>query len=424
MRGFNKILIPFFAGLFMAIIFDVSAQYQVILDFETKDLDGNIEKLRDRLDPNKNYLFETMAFWCGPCVRSIDKFTYQQNYWRERFNLEIILIEDEHWDDVQYVSDRMMNNGWDLDIVISDKKFYSAGINSIPRYYFLQSGVDTLERMPTAIEVFLIGRLDSIFFKPVLDREFTQLVLNEDCDKVEVEAYQNMKDTTINNLKYHGFESLLFREDDQNGNVLKYDPVLQTESIYLKYSAPLCSEFWLKDREGDSISVKIMDIYSKDSIIHLVTDQLLVNECGSELVAFELIQDIGTNAGFFFDIEDAKIVSRLVCHRDNNQIVYLDTELEALCNLSTSLSSENSSEIRIYPNPASSHLNMEFSEEGEKLIEIYNANGALIERLKTSDRSAVLLFNKATVTSWMYVRIQTKNELYIEKFVHMIDEQR
>ncbi len=422
MLRFNKILILFHTALFVALTFDVSGQYQVILDFETKDLDGNIEKLRDRLDPNKNYLFETMAFWCGPCVRSIDKFTYQQNYWRERFNLEIILIEDEHWDDLQYVSDRMMSNGWDMNIVVSDHKFSSAGINSIPRYYFLQSGVDTLERMPTAIEVFLIGRLDSIFFKPVLTREFTQLILNGDCESVESENYFHTQDTIINNQKYYKTKSLFLREDDQNGNVLKYDPMLQTESIYLKYSAPLCSEFWMKDQEGDSISVKIMDIYSKDSVIHLVTDQLLVNECGSESVAFELIQNIGTNAGYFFDIEDGKIVSQLVCHRDNNQFVYLDPELEVLCNLSTAVSAVNSSEIRIYPNPASSHLNIEFSEEGEKSIEVYNANGVLIERLKTSDKSAVLLFNQASATSWMYVRIQTKNELYFEKIVHMPDE--
>ena len=62
MLRFNKILILFLTALFVALTFDVSGQYQVILDFETKDLDGNIEKLRDRLDPNKNYLFETMAF--------------------------------------------------------------------------------------------------------------------------------------------------------------------------------------------------------------------------------------------------------------------------------------------------------------------------------------------------------------------------
>ena len=218
-RGFVIIRIVFIVKFVLSISI-LSCQTTSILDFTVKDLNGDTFLLKERLDPNSNYIFEAMAFWCTPCIKSIEKFNYHKHYWKDRFNTDIILIEDEHWDDIPYVENEMMEYGWDLDIVVSNDQFSSAGISAIPRYYFKAAASDTVERVVGNIEKFLLERTDSIHFFPILDTDFRQVVVQENCVEATSYVFDEQLDTIINEERYSQAQGLLLREDELNGNIL------------------------------------------------------------------------------------------------------------------------------------------------------------------------------------------------------------
>ena len=401
---------------------DVWSQDQAILDFSVKELDGNVVVFKDRLKPNQNYLIETMAFWCNPCVRSINKFNYHKNYWKERFDLDIVLIEDEHWDDLQYVEDEMAEFGWDLDIVVSDKQFIISGINSIPRYYFKGAASDTLERVYGNIENFLLERVDSIKFDPILTNDFKQVTSTVDCDQLKTSTFKSANDTLINGQAYFMYNDMPLRESNQNGNIYKYDVQQNVEELHVKFSAALCSEFWLKDFEGDSILIKVLDRYQEGSVLHLVTNQMVVNECDEEEYVFEFVQNIGTNAGLDFNIEEGQIVSSIVCHRRGDELIYVNNSLSDLCqSLTSTTQSISPQHIKIFPNPVQNTFTVLLDFEGTKDIELYSTNGQQL--ISTSTKSSKLNFNLPTEASASiyFLKVTTKDGVVTKKIVKVQD---
>jgi len=414
------ILSTFSVFILCFISLNAFGQNQSILDFTVKELNGDTLELRDRLDPNSNYIFETMAFWCAPCIRSIDEFNYHKNYWKERFNVEILLIEDEHWNDLPYVENKMEELGWDLDIVISDDQFSSVGISSIPRYFFKGTASDTVERVFGNIEKFLLERVDSIKYSPILDSKFKQVKLAEDCDEVAVDKLDFENTLEVDGYVYRKYNGTYCRESEQNGNIFRFDLHKFEEEVHIKYSAALCSRIWLKDFEGDSLLIKILDRYQEDSILHVVTDQVLTNECFDEEVPFEFIQNIGTNAGLDFDIEDGRIVSRLICHEDDEDFVFMDDELGNLClSLSSNPKLLKDLNIQISPNPTEESVLVDLNFDGEKKIELFASDGQKILSQVTHNMKTNIILPRHTRSALYLLRISTQYGIVTKKVLRI-----
>ena len=399
---------------FCVCAFNTNAQDQAILDFDVKDMDGNVSPFKDILDPNTNYLIETMAFWCIPCRRSMDEFSYHRQYWKDRFNLEIIMIDDEHFGDLEYVRLIMERNNWDLNIVMSDGEFSSAGITSIPRYFFKSSVSDTLERVTGFKEHFLLERLDSIYYSPILMRDFEQSKIGNGCN-VSITEFNNT-DTIVNDLKYYKVNNLLLREDDQNGNLIRYNRTTEAEQYHIKYSAPLCSRVWMSDRENDSLEVKILDRYQVDGRLHLETDQSIINTCTGETIPFMYIQGLGTNAGLDFDISDDKITTQLVCHKVDGLLTYSEPSLDQYCEL-TSIGNPADQLISIYPNPSLDYLIINHGNNNDGKIKVYSVSGQLLLEQELSQNTTTVDISQLPEQSIYLIEIATINGKYVEKIV-------
>ena len=397
-------------------------QNESILDFTVKKLNGDTLKLRDNLDPNANYIIETMAFWCEPCIRSIDEFNYHKNYWKERFNVNILLLEDEHWDDLPFVESKMEELGWDLEIVVSNDQFSTVGINSIPKYFFKGVASDSVEVVSGNIEKFLIERVDSIKYEPILENDFKQVSVSADCEQLTVFKFDASEDIDINGNNYKVINDIPFRESDQNGNIIRFNSAKGEDETYIKFSSALCSRIWLKDLEGDSLLVKILDRYQQDSVLHVVTDQVISNECPGEEVSFELVQNIGTNAGFNFNIENGRIISRLICHKQEEELIFIDDELGIMCqSLSTKPLSLDQLNIQVYPNPVRSNLQIKLYFDGKKKIEIINSNGQILVSKNTENNEIELDLPKQARTSLLLLKITTKYGVVTKKVLRLED---
>lgn len=423
MKKYVHILPLLFILLLNVSFVNITAQNESILDFTIKKLDGDTLELREHLDQNSNYIIETMAFWCEPCIRSIDKFNYHKNYWKERFNVNILLIEDEHWDDLEYVENEMQEFGWDLEIVVSDDQYSTVGINSIPRYFFKSAASDTLERVYGNIEKFLIERVDSVKFSSIFDTDFKQVVLEEDCGEMGVYKYNQEDNVVLQEKVYHDFDNMILRENEQNGDLIRFNFDKLKDETYIKYSAALCSRIWLKDREGDSLMVKILDRYQVDSTLHVITDKMIVNECSNEEIPFELIQNIGTNAGLAFDIEEGEVRSRLICHNGKEDVIYTDDELGGMClslsDLNIAITDLN---IKTYPNPAKSNLTVILNFDGEKKIELCAFNGEKLLSQITDANETEILLPRNMNSSLYFLKISTKYGVMTKKIIGNIQD--
>lgn len=359
---------------------------QNLLDMPVKDINGEVYSLRDHIDPSSNYIIEAMAFWCAPCRRSMDDFTYHQAYWKERFNTEIILIDDEHYDDIPYVENEMQEGNWDLNILLSDEAFSGFGINSYPSYYFIEAQSDSIYEISSGNERFLLEKVDSIYFNSNFDENFQQTYISEECSNI-VTDYFNVADPLINiaDHSYYKYSSLLLRERDLNGDLMLLDPLTNEERIYIKYSAPLCSEQVLTDVNGNDLEYKVLEKYQVDGVLHILTDRMIYEECTGDEKSLELIQGLGTNAGLKFDIIDNKVRSRLICHQIEEESTYEDEELSDLC-VPLALDEQNNRlEVNILPNPSSGCFQIIMPFPGMKKIELYTTSGKMIYSIQSKN---------------------------------------
>ncbi len=402
--------------IFCILSSNLSGQNQSILDFTVKELNGDTIKLRDRLDPSSNYIIAAMAFWCDPCIPSIDKFNYHKTYWKDRFNVDILIVEDEHWNDLPFIEGKIEELGWDLDIVVSDDQFSTVGISSILSYFFKGTASDAVEHVFGDIEKFLLEKVDSIKFSPILDSNFKQVKLVDDCDQVVVDKHDVENQLEVDGHVYKKYNGTYCRENELNGDIYRFDLHKFEEEIHIKFSAALCSRIWLKDFEGDSLSIKILDRYQEDSILHVVTDQMLTNECFDEEVPFEFIQNIGTNAGLDFDIDEGRIVSRLICQERDNDFEYMDDELGNMClSLSSKPILTEDLNIQVFPNPTDENLHINLNFEGEKKIELYTVDGQIVSSIITSDSKTEIALPEDSRNTLYLVKISTQYGIVTKK---------
>lgn len=351
---------------------------QDLLNLEVKDTDQMVSLLKEKLDDDTHYIIEAMAFWCVPCLRSMDEFTYHRSYWKERFNTDIILLEDESYNDLAYVINEMAENEWSLPIYLSDGAFDSLGITSFPRYYFKEAGVDSVYRIYGSHEKFLLETVDSIVFSSIWEEEFTQQLSAPDCEELSIDSYSDLNTYQIAEHTYHKYGDLLLREDPLNGDLIKYNEADSTESYHLRYSTGLCLTQSLRDKDDEEITVKIMDRYQIEGRLHLLTDQYIQSECSQEDIPFIIIQGIGSNAGIDYDIEEGKIVSRLICHQQSDTIAYADESLAELCAPVFVEMSRLEHTFLVYPNPNQGIFYLFFDVSAPRTISIYDASGMVV----------------------------------------------
>ncbi len=322
---------------------------QSLMNIVTKDSSGQISILKDRLDPETNYLIESMAFWCVPCINSINRFQYHKQYWKERYNLEVILLEDEHYDHMDYVIAQTEEHGWTIPIFTTDDIFTSLGITSIPRYFLVKARSTKEVRISNIYNHDLIFQqfFESEMYPSILKNDFTQYIQNEDCT-ISMHTSFAKDSIDIDGFTYYDFDGLLLHEDSNGKNLYTYSG---GNSPYLFFDYPLCAKRILTDADGDQIEVSIIDIAKTDSTRILTTDKYIESGCGIDSFPFQIIQGIGTNAGLNFDIKNGKIVSRLVCHQSNDSIIYTNESLAAYCHPSSTFSMSQIVEPLIFPNP-------------------------------------------------------------------------
>lgn len=400
-------------------LFIYSLAAQDLLDLEVKDLDGTVSTLRDRIDPSSNYIIETMAFWCQPCLRSMDDFHYHQAYWKERYNTEIILLEDEHYNDIPFVDNEMLEGNWDLDIYLTDDAFSDLGINSFPTYFFVEANSDSIYEIPSGNERFLLEKVDSVFFDPIFQSDFHQATLVGSCESVsEMYFSATSMNVIVDDKVYYRYDDIFLRERELNGDLMILDMETNEERAYIKYSAPLCSRQTLIDAEGDQLEYKVLDKYQVDGVLHVLTDQLLFDDCTGDAAPFVFVQDIGSNGGLKFDIADGKVNSRLVCHKNESSQIYLDSLLEDNCLFVDVDDTGIDASIQVFPNPTYHDLNIILDETGERKIELWTISGRKLYEEKSNKNSIrISNLNDFSESNMLILKISTNDYHHVEKIV-------
>ncbi len=299
--------------------------------FYTKDYDGGVVPLTERLDPDKNYLMLFSAFWCQPCVKQIDDvFSQDISVYRELYNLEIILLNDDYFDETNIARNKIREKRWYFNQYMTDNIFGALGVNSIPRDYLILAGESTGERvyasnfLSVLESKYIENGYESVFF----DKNIQQ-VLTSTCE-VSAYDYGVTGSEMFNNKEYHNVNGQYYRSGILNKNIYRYNPLTEEEDIVFDYYLGLCDGFTLRDYEGDAIQLTVESRTIVEGEIIIETDQMIVSECGED-IPFIMSSTTGSNAGLVFDIEDHKIVSRLVCHTAEHESVYVDDEIANLC---------------------------------------------------------------------------------------------
>lgn len=211
---------------------------------------------------------------------------------------------------------------------------------------------------------------------------------------------------------------------DQNGRVgekpVLWDYLDQTERLQLfdVYSAMLRlrTQFDVFTSGQETLSVsgvtKIIQLKLND---HHIT--LLGNFGMADQTIAPNFQHTGTWYEFFIghEISVSNVNSPLVLKAGEYRL-YSDQKLPAFEELATSVDEKlTSSEILVYPNPATSFIRIE-ALEPIKSVELYSAEGKLARKLNGSDNS--LIINTEGLHPGMYfLRVQTNGQLFTQKVV-------
>ena len=360
-----------------------------ILSALTKDLTtGEVRPLIDRMHPEVNYIVDASQFWCSPCNAGIRRLLTIKTYLKETYNLEIIILEDEHWNDTASALEKKADRNWDFDLYSLDSNFDFFGVESYPTYYFVPAGFSkpTVEGVSTncvALDAFLKSEIRQLNFRSQILDHITQTT-TLDCSSADYLEINPLETQFIIGHKYTQVGTHYLREDSLTGSISCYYPFPTLDSMYLDFTLPICSKIDLRDIDGDFLSMQVTDIYQKDGREHRVMNKMIDTGCGEE-IPFEIITGLGTNAGLLFDIEGHKIVSRLVCHTVNDSLVYRDVNINLGC-ITSSVAERKNEEIKLYPNPTSKSLTLELFWPDTTAIQIHNTQGQEVQVLMTTDK--------------------------------------
>ena len=72
--------------------------------------------------------------------------------------------------------------------------------------------------------------------------------------------------------------------------------------------------------------------------------------------------------------------------------------------------------LKIYPNPAFEYVNMEFKNQGEKIIEIFNPEGQIIKSINTRDLTINIDISEMAIGLYI-VRVINDNIIHVEKLI-------
>lgn len=214
-----------------------------------------------------------------------------------------------------------------------------------------------------------------------------------------INRYGVFGDTTIESQNYKKIYRI---ENDSTlniNNMTYYAALRENESKQIFVKVPEFEyEFLIYDFSlsvGDTVNTNAPDGYlnwltcviTEIDTIELENNQyrrrFKINNWGNDEY---WIEGIGSIGGLFYPISDylAGTINDLLCFKHNNTAIYINNPDcdKCFCSLATSteeLKNENHN-IKIYPNPTSTILNINpTSEIGESKIRMFNSNGTLIE---------------------------------------------
>jgi len=374
-----------------------------ILTANTKDLiTGDIQPLINRLDPNVNYIIDAGSFTNGRVNRDLQGLLTIKDYLKQTYNLEIIILVDDHWDELIIASDKKDERGWDFDLYILNDKFDFFNISPIPTYFFVTAGSTAPTQRGLSVDC---ENLDDFLRNELYDSSHPAIIndikqtITKDCASSSFLKINSQDKEVFENEEYTRVGNLFLKEDLVTGNIYQYNDFFTDDALYLDFHLPICSNFMLVDKDGDQLEIKIVDSYVENGHKHLVSDKNIFSDC-QEDIPFEIISRIGTNAGLLFDIEDEQIVSRLVCHMVDDSLTYYDNDIGLDC-ITTSTNNLIDDEIKLYPNPTRKSLTLELFWPGTTAIQIHNAQGQ--EVISQMTREPVINFNLELLPEGMYI---------------------
>lgn len=354
-----------FASTFLC---GIEAQ-QLDLNFETKDFNEEIQILSERLDSTMNHVIMFTKSGCGPCERHIrDDYEQNINSYESQYNLKITIIYDRYFDSPSRLYERIHERQWYFDVFMTDWKFNDLNISAFPTYYFLPKGESSATRISYPIIDKVIKDLVEKNPEKKFDQNIKEKVLNADC---EVQEYFTQSAINIKGVDYRKFGNGWYRTAALDDDMLRYTPSTQEVSTIFDFNPDICELQLLKDADGDSLFYTVEQIVETENEVLVYTDQILDNPCG-EAEVFHLSSRYGSNAGINFDIQNGKIVSRLICHQMNDEQIYLDESLSISC-ATTNTSNQIKEPLSIQPNPVREQLVVSCDHIDE--LEIYDILG-------------------------------------------------
>ena len=333
----------------------------------------------------KNYLILFSAFWCQPCVKQLDDvFSKNIDVYRDLYNLEIIILNDEYYNETNIALNKIREKQWYFQQYMTDDIFGDLGVNSIPRDYLILAG--KTEGKLVYASSFLL-ELESHYIENGYNSPFfsknEQQVSSSNCDDVVNHNYGVTNTETFIGKEYHNVDGQFYRSGILNKNIYRYNPIAESEDLVFDYYLDKCDVFTLRDQEGDAIQISIESRKIEDDEIIIETDKTIKNDCGAQ-VPFVLSSEYGSNAGLVFDIENNEIVSRLICHTEDKEIIYLDDELSYLCESVHTKEPDRKKQIIITNNPGNGIFEVVGS--SNSTIKILNVNGQSASYNKNGNR--------------------------------------
>lgn len=391
------------------------------LDFDTKDYDGNVLSLSDRLDEDKNYMILFSAFWCAPCVRKIDDtFSQQIAHYRENYNLELIILNDDYYHQPRTALRQIRRKGWNFPMYLTDDIYRDLGVTSIPRYYMLPAGEDTAFRVYGGsfledLETFFLELGQEHFFSTSIGQVTHR---GGDCDDRQYLSSPDSTVSTTSGGSYYSIGDHLYRSGALNRSIIRYDLNTHTEHLITDFSLSVCDRMLITDHQHDTILVTVTDRIEEDGHVTLLTDAWVDSGCGPP-IPFTMSTVYGTNAGLVFDIEDGVFVSRLLCHTDDGATVFSDDTVDEACTTTQVHEDLHHKLYHAYPNPGNLEVNIELTDPSS-LVTWIDINGKSINPPRTifSDR---IRFDTSLLPSGLYsVTIQSTQGSVQQSFTIVI----
>lgn len=327
---------------------------EIKLGFVTKDFQNEKTPLINRLDEDKNYVIIFYAFWHSPTNNLVaNKYAKVIDKYRKEHNLELILINDEHFDNIKPALDRIKSQELNFNLYLTNDIYDSLGIKVVPTYYFLPKGesaaMEVTSNFIKEIDDFYIKRGFSSFF----DNSIAHTIIDKSCNTIFNKIGGESPKTIIGPYEYYTLGRRLIRSGITSNTIYTLNPSTNMEEVLFDYQVELCDTMVLKDQDGDQLVLRVEEINNSGNDVEIITNAMIMNPCG-ETTPFILSPKYGSNAGYYFDIDGDSIVTILSCQYFNDELSYQNPNFEHKC-LTTNI---DQTQISIYPNPSNGILNL------------------------------------------------------------------